>query len=82
MTERFANGNPAINPEETEVWGGKPEVDNFFGGDLQGVLDHLDDLVDLGINAIYFTPLFLSPIINMTRLIINRWIRTLAIMSC
>ena len=60
MTERFANGNPAINPEETEVWGGKPEVDNFFGGDLQGVLDHLDDLVDLGINAIYFTPLFLS----------------------
>lgn len=61
MTERFANGNPDTNPEETEVWGGKPEVDNFFGGDLQGVLDHLDDLVDLGINAIYFTPLFLSP---------------------
>ena len=32
-----------------------------FGGDLQGVLDRLDYLQDLGINAIYFNPLFESP---------------------
>ncbi|WNS45020.1 alpha-glycosidase [Paenibacillus sp. MMS20-IR301] len=61
MTERFANGNPLNDPEGTEAWGGKPELDNFFGGDLQGVLDHLDDLQELGINALYFTPLFVSP---------------------
>jgi len=32
-----------------------------YGGDLQGVLDKLDYLSGLGINAIYFTPLFQSP---------------------
>lgn len=61
MPERFANGDPSNDPEHTEPWGGQPRVDNFFGGDLKGVLDHLDDLVALGINAIYFTPLFISP---------------------
>lgn len=30
----------------------------FFGGDLQGVIDHLDHLVELGINGIYFCPIF------------------------
>ncbi|GAB6990036.1 alpha-glycosidase [Paenibacillus pini] len=59
--ERFAKGDPSIDPEGTELWGGKPTRENFFGGDLQGVLDHLDHLIDLGINAIYFTPLFRSP---------------------
>lgn len=29
-----------------------------YGGDLQGVLDQLDYLADLGITAIYFNPLF------------------------
>ncbi|MBC8181624.1 glycoside hydrolase family 13 protein [candidate division KSB1 bacterium] len=32
-----------------------------YGGDLQGVLDKLDYLQELGINAIYFNPLFESP---------------------
>jgi len=32
-----------------------------YGGDLQGVLDKLDYLQDLGINAIYFNPLNDSP---------------------
>ncbi|NOX18135.1 MAG: glycoside hydrolase family 13 protein, partial [Chlorobi bacterium] len=32
-----------------------------YGGDLQGVIDKLDYLQDLGINAIYFNPLFESP---------------------
>src|SRR6266403_6378494 len=31
-----------------------------YGGDLKGVLDKLDYLKDLGINAIYFNPLFYS----------------------
>ncbi len=29
-----------------------------FGGDLQGVVDRLDYLVSLGINAVYFNPVF------------------------
>lgn len=32
-----------------------------YGGDLQGVIDKLEYLQDLGINAIYFNPLFESP---------------------
>ncbi|WP_018752802.1 alpha-glycosidase [Paenibacillus sanguinis] len=61
MPERFANGDPSNDPEGTLAWGGKPAGDNFFGGDLQGILDHLEDLTDLGITAIYMTPLFVSP---------------------
>ncbi|AIQ63272.1 cyclomaltodextrinase [Paenibacillus stellifer] len=59
--ERFANGDPSLNPENVQPWGGIPERDNFFGGDLQGVIDHLDHLSELGINALYFTPIFASP---------------------
>lgn len=57
--ERFANGNPEINPKGTLPWGSTdPTPSNFFGGDFQGVIDHLDYLVELGINGIYFTPIF------------------------
>lgn len=56
--ERFANGNPDLDPDQVLPWGGKPERDNFFGGDLQGVIDHLDHLSELGITGIYFTPVF------------------------
>lgn len=31
---------------------------DFFGGDLQGIIDKLDDIRDLGVNAIYMTPIF------------------------
>ncbi len=56
--ERFANGDPANDPADVEPWGGDPTPTNYFGGDLQGVIDHLDHLTDLGINAVYFNPLF------------------------
>ncbi|MBP2001566.1 glycosidase [Paenibacillus shirakamiensis] len=56
--ERFANGNPSISSDQVEPWGGTPTRDNYFGGDLQGVIDHLDHLTELGVNAIYFTPVF------------------------
>jgi cyclomaltodextrinase len=32
-----------------------------YGGDLQGVIDKLDYLVNLGVNAIYFNPIFEAP---------------------
>lgn len=57
--ERFANGDKANDPEHTLPWGSKdPDREDFFGGDLQGVRDHLDYLTDLGINGIYFCPIF------------------------
>ncbi|MCG5105206.1 glycoside hydrolase family 13 protein [Oceanobacillus alkalisoli] len=57
--ERFGNGDPALNPEGTLPWGSAaPTATNFFGGDFQGVINHLDYLVDLGITGIYFTPIF------------------------
>jgi len=37
------------------------ETMNFYGGDLQGVIDSLDYLADLGIQALYLNPIFLSP---------------------
>jgi glycosidase len=58
--ERFCNGNPRIKPPTAEPWGTQPTVRNFMGGDLQGILDKLEYLDDLGINAIYLTPIFRS----------------------
>lgn len=60
--ERFANGNPAISPKNAHEWGSKnPEVFDFFGGDIEGIIQHLDYLVDLGITGLYLTPIFESP---------------------
>ncbi|WP_019635428.1 alpha-glycosidase [Paenibacillus fonticola] len=56
--ERFAKGDASLDPKDVLPWGGEPERFNFFGGDLQGVMDHLDHLSELGINALYFTPIF------------------------
>lgn len=57
--ERFANGDVHNDPEGALAWGSEePSRDNFFGGDLQGVIDHLDYLQDLGISGLYFCPIF------------------------
>lgn len=74
--DRFYNGDPSndvltneyryINEGTVKVddWDKYPVqmgVREFYGGDLQGVLDKMDYLQDLGIDAIYFNPLFVSP---------------------
>lgn len=61
MPDRFANGNDKLNPEGIADWGSPPTHENYFGGDLQGVIDKLDHLTDLGITALYLTPIFESP---------------------
>ena len=59
--ERFANGNPDLDPEETKDWSDRePESDSFYGGDLEGIINNLDYIEDLGVNAIYLTPVFPS----------------------
>ncbi len=48
-------------------WGELPRLQGeagnavFFGGDLQGIIQRLDYLTDLGITALYLTPIFTSP---------------------
>lgn len=43
-----------------ETWDSAPTVHGFKGGDLYGAIEKLDYLQDLGINAIYFNPVFAS----------------------
>ena len=59
--DRFANGNPANDPPNKQVWGTLPDIVHFQGGDLAGIQQKLDYLADLGVNAIYLNPIFLSP---------------------
>lgn len=57
--ERFANGDRTNDPPGARPWASKrPDREDYFGGDLKGVLDHLDYLSDLGISGIYFCPIF------------------------
>jgi glycosidase len=56
--ERFHNGNRANDPKGAVAWGSKPTYDNFMGGDLDGVLQKMPYLKELGVTAIYFNPLF------------------------
>ncbi|GAB2026546.1 glycoside hydrolase family 13 protein [Lactovum odontotermitis] len=60
--ERFANGDQSNDPEEIKAWDSTegPQPNDRFGGDLQGVIDHLDYLTKLGVNGIYFTPIFMA----------------------
>ncbi len=43
-----------------EEWHEIPTLQGYKGGDLWGVMEQLDYLQDIGINAIYFTPIFQS----------------------
>lgn len=56
--ERFCNGDPSLSPENTVEWGEKPTPWNYFGGDLQGIIQKLPYLEELGVNALYLTPVF------------------------
>ncbi len=59
--DRFFNGDISNDPSYTMRWGGTPTYDNFFGGDLQGIIDKIGYLKDLGIGVLYTTPIFDSP---------------------
>jgi cyclomaltodextrinase / maltogenic alpha-amylase / neopullulanase len=58
--DRFAKSSRVPKPNNLETWDAKPTTYGFKGGDLLGVVEHLDYLQDLGVNAIYFTPVFQS----------------------
>jgi len=62
--DRFAKSTPPVKGQwqasKYEGWDATPTYQGYKGGNLWGVIDKLDYLVDLGINAIYFTPIFQS----------------------
>jgi len=58
--DRFANGDVRNDHANVAPWGSEPTIWNFMGGDLRGVIQRFDYLLDLGITAIYFTPIFLA----------------------
>lgn len=61
--ERFANGDSTNDPQDTKSWNPNehPRRQDFYGGDLQGVINHLDYLKQLGVNGLYFNPIFKAP---------------------
>ena len=58
--DRFARSLQVPQPENLEPWDAPPTRHGYKGGDLIGVIERLDWLTDLGINAIYFNPIFQS----------------------
>lgn len=62
--DRFARSQKPhkrlIQDARWEDWHAMPTLQGYKGGDLWGVIEQLDYLQDLGINAIYFTPIFQS----------------------
>lgn len=59
--DRFARSNKISKQYlNLEPWDTPPTTYGFKGGDLYGVIEHLDYLHDLGINALYFNPIFTS----------------------
>lgn len=76
FVDRFCNGDKGNDPLDREYayigegicqvkdWEKYPDsmdVRSFYGGDLQGVMDKLDYIQGLGVDVIYFNPLFVSP---------------------
>ena len=74
--DRFRNGDPSNDVETDEYsyigehtqkvtdWNKTPAVmgvREFYGGDLQGILDKLDYLQELGVEVLYLNPIFVSP---------------------
>jgi len=58
MPDRFSNGDPANDSQpgmrETRV--NRDSMYSRHGGDIQGVMNHLDYLKDLGVTTIWMTP--------------------------
>ena len=76
MVDRFCNGdktNDVCSNEYAYIgkgvtairdWNQLPAADDtreFYGGDLQGVMEKMEYLSKLGVEAIYFNPIFVSP---------------------
>jgi len=58
--DRFASSPAVEKPGYLEPWDAPPTPYGFKGGDLLGIVEHLDYLQDLGVTALYLNPIFQS----------------------
>jgi cyclomaltodextrinase len=58
--DRFAGSARVPKPGPLEPWDAPPTNYGFKGGDLLGIVEHLDHIAGLGANALYLTPIFQS----------------------
>jgi len=58
--DRFARSERVPKLAGLEPWDSPPTRHGYKGGDLLGVVEHLDWLEDLGVNALYLNPIFQS----------------------
>lgn len=58
--DRFAASERWHKPDGLEPWESAPTTHGYKGGDLAGVIGQLDYLEELGVNALYFNPIFAS----------------------
>ena len=76
FVDRFRNGDPSNDVDSDEYayigehsekvtdWSKTPAVmgvREFYGGDLQGIIDKLDYFEELGVEVLYLNPIFVSP---------------------
>jgi alpha-glucosidase len=66
--EYMYDGKPVVQvkdwsklPDATSYGSGGNRTREFYGGDLQGIIDKLPYLKQLGIQALYLNPIFVSP---------------------
>ena len=61
MPDRFANGDPSIDStDDTDEEVARHHLSGRHGGDIQGIIDHLDYIAGTGATAIWSTPLLLD----------------------
>jgi glycosidase len=58
--DRFAKSSQLEKPNNLEPWDSEPTAYGYKGGDLLGVIEHLDHIQELGVTAIYFCPIVQS----------------------
>jgi cyclomaltodextrinase / maltogenic alpha-amylase / neopullulanase len=58
--DRFARSERVPKPAGLEAWDAPPTPHAYKGGDLLGIVEHLDHLEALGVNALYLNPIFQS----------------------
>lgn len=58
--DRFAIGDHREKTYPLSKWDSKPKWNSYYGGDLEGIRQNIPYLKDLGITAIYLTPIFKS----------------------
>lgn len=61
FVDRFNMGDDGKDKSYINIeWGEKPNPKSFAGGDIRGIINKLDYISELGVNAIYLTPIFKS----------------------